>query len=96
MHLQVNGVPEFANRAFSLLLDVYDMDCEKFGDTNRDFYSTVFLKIMKLPWEAKAKYHLLCALVPYLGTDKVRFMTYSPHRGLVSFAFTDFCFSGFF
>ncbi|XP_024130967.1 thyroid adenoma-associated protein homolog isoform X2 [Oryzias melastigma] len=67
----VDGVPEFANRAFSLLLDVYDMDCEKFGDTNRDFYSTVFLKIMKLPWEAKAKYHLLCALVPYLGTDKV-------------------------
>ncbi|XP_023821654.1 thyroid adenoma-associated protein homolog [Oryzias latipes] len=67
----VEGVPEFANRAFSLLLNLYDVDCERFGDAKKDFYSTALLKIMKLPWEAKAKYHLLCALLPYLDTDKV-------------------------
>lgn len=65
-------MPEFANRAFSLLLNLYDVDCERFGDAKKDFYSTALLKIMKLPWEAKAKYHLLCALLPYLDTDKVR------------------------
>ncbi|XP_029961478.1 thyroid adenoma-associated protein homolog [Salarias fasciatus] len=67
----VEGVPEFARNAFSLLLDLYEMDCEQFSDTNKALYYDLLMRIMKLPWEAKAKYHHLCALLPHLGTGAV-------------------------
>ncbi|KAG7244081.1 hypothetical protein INR49_006243 [Caranx melampygus] len=68
---EVEGVSEFVRSAFCLLLDVYEMDCEHFGETKKSLYFTLLERIMKLPWEAKAKYHRLCALLPYLGTDMV-------------------------
>uniref|UniRef100_A0A3B4GEH6 Thyroid adenoma-associated protein homolog n=1 Tax=Pundamilia nyererei TaxID=303518 RepID=A0A3B4GEH6_9CICH len=67
----VDGVSETARSAFFLLLDLYEMDCKQFCDTKRALYLTLLERIMKLPWEAKAKYHRLCALLPYLGTDKL-------------------------
>ncbi|CAN9513218.1 unnamed protein product [Ophioblennius macclurei] len=67
----VEGVPEFARSAFFLLLDLYEMDCEHFSDTKKALYCDLLSRLMKLPWEAKAKYHHLCALLPYLGTDTV-------------------------
>ncbi|KAL7392507.1 hypothetical protein ABVT39_025652 [Epinephelus coioides] len=67
----VEGVSEFVRSAFSLLLDLYEMDCEHFGDTKKTLYFTQLQRIIKLPWETKAKYHRLCALLPYLGTDMV-------------------------
>lgn len=48
------------------------MDCKKFADTEKTLYSNLLQRIIKLPWEAKAKYHHLCVLLPYLGTDMVR------------------------
>lgn len=65
-------MPEFANSAFTQLLSLYKMDCEQFSDAKRTFYSTLLQRIMKLPWEAKAKYRHLCALLPHLGTGVVR------------------------
>ncbi|XP_054466849.1 thyroid adenoma-associated protein homolog [Anoplopoma fimbria] len=67
----VEGVSEFVRSAFCLLLDLYEMDCEQFSDTKKPLYFTLLQRIIKLPWEAKAKYHRLCALLPYLGTDMV-------------------------
>ncbi|TMS04030.1 Thyroid adenoma-associated protein-like protein [Larimichthys crocea] len=67
----VEGVSEFVRSAFSLLLDIYKMDCEQFCDTKKILYCTLLQRIIKLPWEAKARYHRLCALLPYLGTDMV-------------------------
>ncbi|XP_062273526.1 tRNA (32-2'-O)-methyltransferase regulator THADA [Scomber scombrus] len=67
----VEGVSESARSGFCLLLDVYQMDCKKFADTKKTLYSNLLQRIIKLPWEAKAKYHRLCALLPYLGTDMV-------------------------
>ncbi|XP_074526959.1 tRNA (32-2'-O)-methyltransferase regulator THADA isoform X2 [Halichoeres trimaculatus] len=67
----VEGVPELVRTAFGLLLDVYEMDCEHFSDTKKTVYVTLLERIIKLPWEAKAKYHRLCALLPYLGTNMV-------------------------
>lgn len=52
------------------------MDCEHFGDTKKTLYLTLLERITKLPWEAKAKYHHLCALLPYLGVDMVRIRGY--------------------
>ncbi|KAL6114197.1 uncharacterized protein ACO6RY_05021 [Pungitius sinensis] len=67
----MEGVSEFVGGAFGLLLDLYETDCEQFCDTEKTLYSTLLQRIIKLPWEAKAKYHRLCALLPYLGTDVV-------------------------
>ncbi|XP_059193716.1 thyroid adenoma-associated protein homolog [Centropristis striata] len=67
----VEGVSEFVRSAFSLLLELYKMDCDQFHDTKRTLYFTLLERIINLPWEAKAKYHYLCALLPYLGTDMV-------------------------
>ncbi|XP_056276061.1 thyroid adenoma-associated protein homolog isoform X3 [Pseudoliparis swirei] len=67
----VEGVSEFVRSAFCLLLDVYTMDCEQCCDTERTLYFTLLQRIIKLPWESKAKYHRLCALLPYMGTDTV-------------------------
>ncbi|XP_034548017.1 thyroid adenoma-associated protein homolog isoform X2 [Notolabrus celidotus] len=67
----VEGVSESVRTAFGLLLDLYDMDCEHFCDTKKTLYLTLLERMIKLPWEAKAKYHRLCALLPYLGTDMV-------------------------
>lgn len=68
---QVVGVPEFASSAFSLLLNLYALDCEQFCDTKKAFYFTLLEPLIKLPWEAKAKYHRLCALLPYVGAYRV-------------------------
>ncbi|CAJ1068273.1 thyroid adenoma-associated protein homolog isoform X1 [Xyrichtys novacula] len=67
----VEGVSEFVRAAFGLLLDLYEMDCEHFSNTKKTLYSTLLGRIIKLPWDAKARYHHLCALLPYVGTDKV-------------------------
>ncbi|KAM3867515.1 tRNA (32-2'-O)-methyltransferase regulator THADA [Diretmus argenteus] len=67
----VEGVSEFVCSAFCLLLELYEMDCEQFGDTKKTLYFTLLQRATKLPWEAKAKYPPLCALLPYLGTDMV-------------------------
>ncbi|XP_030000291.1 thyroid adenoma-associated protein homolog [Sphaeramia orbicularis] len=67
----VEGVSELVRSAFALFLDIYQMDCEQCGDTEKTLYCTLLQRIIKLPWETKAKYHHLCALLPYLGTDRV-------------------------
>ncbi|KAM4576646.1 tRNA (32-2'-O)-methyltransferase regulator THADA isoform 1-T1 [Odontesthes bonariensis] len=67
----VEGVPECASSGFILLLNLYEKDCEHFCDADKTFYLTLLQRVMKLPWEAKAKYQRLCALLPYLGTDMV-------------------------
>lgn len=69
---QVEGVSEFVRSAFSLLLDLYKMDCEQFRDTEKPLYSALLQRIIKVPWETKAKYQRLCTVLPYVGTDMVR------------------------
>ncbi|XP_077377670.1 tRNA (32-2'-O)-methyltransferase regulator THADA isoform X5 [Festucalex cinctus] len=67
----VDGVSDCARLTFRSLLDLYDLDCEQFGEPNKPLYLTLLHRTLQLPWESKAKYHRLCALLPYLGTDTV-------------------------
>ncbi|XP_015828497.3 tRNA (32-2'-O)-methyltransferase regulator THADA isoform X1 [Nothobranchius furzeri] len=67
----IDGVPEFVNSAFLQLLSLFNQDCEKFSDANTTFFFTLLQRTMKLPWETRALYHRLGALLPYLGTDTV-------------------------
>nr|XP_029493834.1 thyroid adenoma-associated protein homolog isoform X1 [Oncorhynchus nerka] len=67
----VEGVSEVVRSAFCLLLEIYEMDCQRFGDTQKNLHISLLHRITKLPWEAKAKYFPLCSLLPYVGTDMV-------------------------
>ncbi|XP_029685958.1 thyroid adenoma-associated protein homolog isoform X2 [Takifugu rubripes] len=67
----VEGVSESVRAIFGLLLELYEMDCKHSCDTKKSLYFTLLKRIIKQPWEAKAKYQRLCALLPYLGPDVV-------------------------
>ncbi|KAJ8286052.1 hypothetical protein GJAV_G00034000 [Gymnothorax javanicus] len=67
----VEGVSEFVHSSFRLLLEIYSLDRQRFGDTERPLYFTLLRRISALPWDAKAKYFPLSALVPYIGINKV-------------------------
>ncbi|XP_066545375.1 tRNA (32-2'-O)-methyltransferase regulator THADA isoform X2 [Amia ocellicauda] len=67
----VEGVSEFVHSLFRLLLEIYELECERFQDPERPLYMSLLHRVTALPWEAKSKYFPLCALLPYIGTDKV-------------------------
>ncbi|XP_036383176.1 thyroid adenoma-associated protein homolog [Megalops cyprinoides] len=67
----VEGVTEFVHSSFRLLLEIYELDCQHFGDKEKPLYLALLQRITSLPWEAKAKYFPLCALLPYVGTTMV-------------------------
>ena len=58
--------------AFRLLLELYERDCQRFGDTTKKLSLSLLQRVTQLPWEARAKYPLLCALIPHLGAAVVR------------------------
>ncbi|XP_056119769.1 thyroid adenoma-associated protein homolog isoform X2 [Rhinichthys klamathensis goyatoka] len=67
----LDGVAEVARSAFCLLMEIYEKDCSHFGNTEKRLYVELLNRISELPWESKAKYLLLTAVIPYTGTDKV-------------------------
>ncbi|XP_067295363.1 tRNA (32-2'-O)-methyltransferase regulator THADA isoform X1 [Pseudorasbora parva] len=67
----LDGVAEVARSAFCLLMEIYEKDCLHFGNTEKRLYLELLNRISELPWESKAKYLPLTAIVPYTGTDKV-------------------------
>lgn len=69
-------MPESVRVAFCLVLELYEIDCSHSCDTNRPLYFTLLQRVIKQPWEAKAKYQRLCALLPYLGPDVVSINVY--------------------
>ncbi|XP_062874157.1 tRNA (32-2'-O)-methyltransferase regulator THADA [Trichomycterus rosablanca] len=67
----VEGLSESVRCAFALFLEIYEQDCQHSGDTEKQLYEELLHRIAELPWESKAKYSPLAALLPYVGTDKV-------------------------
>uniref|UniRef100_A0A8C4SWM5 Si:ch211-225b11.4 n=1 Tax=Erpetoichthys calabaricus TaxID=27687 RepID=A0A8C4SWM5_ERPCA len=67
----VEGVSEFVHSSFRLLLEIYTLECEHFADSERPLYHSFLGRVVALPWQNKAKYFPLCALLPYLGTSKI-------------------------
>ncbi|XP_059407167.1 thyroid adenoma-associated protein homolog isoform X2 [Carassius carassius] len=67
----LDGVAEVARSAFCLFMEIYDKDCLHFENTDKRLYVELLERISELPWESKAKYLPLTAILPYAGTDKV-------------------------
>ncbi|XP_073696191.1 tRNA (32-2'-O)-methyltransferase regulator THADA [Garra rufa] len=67
----LDGVAEVARSAFCLFMEIYEKDCLHFDNTEKRLYVELLNRISELPWESKAKYLPLTAILPYAGTDEV-------------------------
>ncbi|KYO25481.1 thyroid adenoma-associated protein-like protein [Alligator mississippiensis] len=67
----VEGVSEFVHSSFQLLLEIYCLECKHFEDPKRPLYEQFLQRIILMPWQVKARYFPLCAVLPYVGTEKV-------------------------
>ncbi|XP_058231705.1 thyroid adenoma-associated protein homolog isoform X2 [Hemibagrus wyckioides] len=67
----IEGVSESVRTAFSLFLEIYELDCRLSGDAEKRLYVDLLHRIAELPWESRAKYSPLSGLLQYMGTDKV-------------------------
>ncbi|XP_065106767.2 tRNA (32-2'-O)-methyltransferase regulator THADA isoform X2 [Paramisgurnus dabryanus] len=67
----LDGIADIARSAFCLFMEIYENDCQHFGNTEKRLYDELLHRISQLPWESKAKYSPLSAILPYAGTNKV-------------------------
>ncbi|XP_035746371.1 LOW QUALITY PROTEIN: uncharacterized protein LOC118451888 [Egretta garzetta] len=68
---QVEGVSESIHSSFRLLLEIYHLECQHFHDQERPLYQEMLQKVISMPWQIKARYVPLCAIVPYVGSQQV-------------------------
>lgn len=62
---------EFIHSSFRLLLEIYHLECQHFQDQERPLYQQMLQKVVSMPWQIKARYVPLCAIVPYVGSQQV-------------------------
>ncbi|KAM4890670.1 LOW QUALITY PROTEIN: tRNA (32-2'-O)-methyltransferase regulator THADA-like [Sylvia borin] len=67
----VEGVSEFIHSSFRLLLEIYHLECQHFQDQERSLYQQMLQRVVSMPWQIKARYVPLCAIVPYVGSQQV-------------------------
>ncbi|KAF4790367.1 thyroid adenoma-associated protein [Turdus rufiventris] len=67
----VEGVSEFIHSSFRLLLETYHLECQHFQDQERPLYQQMLERVVSMPWQIKARYVPLCAIVPYMGSQQV-------------------------
>ncbi|RMC05923.1 hypothetical protein DUI87_17468 [Hirundo rustica rustica] len=67
----VEGVSEFIHNSFRLLLEIYHLECQHFQDQERPLYQQMLQRVVSMPWQIKARYVPLCAIVPYMGSQQV-------------------------
>ncbi|XP_050779936.1 thyroid adenoma-associated protein homolog isoform X1 [Gopherus flavomarginatus] len=67
----VEGASEFIRSSFQHLLEIYRLECHHFEDLERPLYEQFLQRIITMPWQVKARYFPLCAILPYVGTEKV-------------------------
>ena len=62
---------EFIHSSFRLFLEIYHLECQHFQDQERPLYRQMLQRVVSMPWQIKAKYVPLCAIVPYVGSQQV-------------------------
>ncbi|XP_039188467.1 thyroid adenoma-associated protein homolog [Crotalus tigris] len=65
------GVSDFVHSAFRILLEIYSLEGDRFGDPERPLFREYLQRVIFMPWEARAKYFALTAVLPYLGPQQV-------------------------
>uniref|UniRef100_A0A8C8SWJ4 Thyroid adenoma-associated protein homolog n=1 Tax=Pelusios castaneus TaxID=367368 RepID=A0A8C8SWJ4_9SAUR len=67
----VEGASEFIHSSFQRLLQIHHLECQHFEALERPLYEHFLQRIITMPWQVKARYFPLCAILPYTGADKV-------------------------
>ncbi|XP_054700686.1 thyroid adenoma-associated protein homolog isoform X1 [Grus americana] len=67
----VEGVSEFIHSSFRLLLEIYHLECQHFQDQEKPLYQRMLQRVISMPWQIKARYVPLCAIIPYVGSQQV-------------------------
>ncbi|XP_061865677.1 tRNA (32-2'-O)-methyltransferase regulator THADA-like isoform X2 [Colius striatus] len=67
----VEGISEFIQSSFRLLLEIYYLECQHFQDQERLLYQQILQRVVSMPWQIKARYVPLCSIVPYMGSQQV-------------------------
>ncbi|KAM6403913.1 tRNA (32-2'-O)-methyltransferase regulator THADA-like [Rhynochetos jubatus] len=67
----VERVSEFIHSSFQLLMEIYHLECQHFQDQKRPFYQQMLQRVVSTPWQIKARYVPLCAIIPYVGSQQV-------------------------
>lgn len=62
---------EFIHSSFRLLLEIYHLECQHFQDQERPLYRQMLQRVVSMPWQIRARYVPLCAIVPYVGSQQV-------------------------
>lgn len=62
---------EFIHSSFRLLLEIYHLECQHFQDQETPLYQQMLQRVISMPWQIKARYVPLCAIVPYMGSQQV-------------------------
>lgn len=62
---------EFIHSSFRLLLEIYHLEWQHFQDQETPLYQQMLQRVISMPWQIKARYVPLCAIVPYMGSQQV-------------------------
>ncbi|XP_007435523.1 thyroid adenoma-associated protein homolog isoform X1 [Python bivittatus] len=65
------GVSDFVRSSFEILLEIYSLERDHFADPERPLFREYLQRVIFMPWETKARYFALIAILPYLGPEKV-------------------------
>ncbi|XP_053136408.1 thyroid adenoma-associated protein homolog isoform X2 [Hemicordylus capensis] len=67
----VEGLSDFVHSSFRLLLEIYSLECDHFKNPERPLYEQFLQRVVDMPWQSRARYFPLSAVLPYLGPAKV-------------------------
>ncbi|XP_066466062.1 uncharacterized protein [Tiliqua scincoides] len=67
----VEGVSDFVHCSFQRLLEIYSLECDHFEESERPLYGQFLQRVLLMPWQSRARYFPLSAILPYLGPAEV-------------------------
>ncbi|XP_077149561.1 tRNA (32-2'-O)-methyltransferase regulator THADA-like [Ranitomeya variabilis] len=74
--LQVDGMTALVLSCFQHYLYIHRKECELLARTEETMLQNLLQKIRDISWQARSRYTVLCALLPFLGSKKV--LTFYP------------------
>ncbi|XP_068099030.1 tRNA (32-2'-O)-methyltransferase regulator THADA-like isoform X2 [Hyperolius riggenbachi] len=68
--MQVDGMSSLSLSCFQHLLHINRAECEVLGLSEEAILRDIMQKVTEISWQARSRYTPLCALIPFLGSEK--------------------------
>ncbi|XP_072000891.1 tRNA (32-2'-O)-methyltransferase regulator THADA-like [Engystomops pustulosus] len=69
--MQVDGMTALVLGCFQRYLHIHRKECQFLGVTEETTLQKLLQKVTEISWQARSRYTVLCALLPFLGSKKV-------------------------